>query len=486
MRLAPIAAAAALFAALLPLAAESPSTNRIERRLRKALEDSEQRAASGIAEDLDAALRPGSMAAKIRKAVRFDSCREDIYFLASDELAGRDTASEGHRKAATWAADRFAEAGLKPVGDNGTYFQGWTFGKKPNGKPTMNVVAFVEGETDEVVVVGAHLDHVGKGQPGGWTGRIPHPLAGGDVIFNGADDNASGSAAVVEMGCALGKLKVKPKRGILFILFSGEEKGLVGSVYYVSHPIFPLKKTVAMLNFDMVGRNADHEMDLLGADGSPELIAAARKTNEDFKMNLKIPQRSPGIFMQSDQFSFHPKGIPSLFFTSGMHTEYHTALDHPDLINIGKIEEIAELGAALALDVANLEERPTWVAINLGPRLGVQPAETTAKKRAALGLKDTEGAVTLVSVTPNYPAALNGLKAGDVIVAIDGKPLPKKMALDTFRERIYDADKQVFTVVRGTERIEVKVDYTLKPKKAPKKDEAEKPGKKDEGEEEPK
>ncbi|KAF0242320.1 MAG: peptidase [Planctomycetota bacterium] len=471
MRPAPVAAIAALFAALLPLAAESPSSNRIERRLHKALEDSEQRAASGIAEDLEAALRPGSTIAKIRKAVRFDTCREDIFFLAGDELEGRDTGSEGHRKAGAWAAERFANAGLKPVGDNDTYFQAWTFGKKPNAKPTLNVVAYLEGETDEVVVVGAHLDHVGKGQPGGWTGRIPHPLAGSDAVFNGADDNASGSAAVVEMGCALGKIKAKPKRGILFILFSGEEKGLIGSRWYVDHPIFPLKKTVAMINFDMVGRNADHEMELLGCDGSPELAAAAKAVNGQFKMNLKIPARSTGIFMQSDQYSFHPKGVPSLFFTSGMHTEYHTALDHPDLINIGKIEEIAELGAALALDVANLEERPTWVKIDLGPRLGVQPSEPGAKKRTELGLQDTEGAITLTSVTPNFAAARSGLKAGDVIVAIDGKPFPRKNAMEAFRTRIYEAEKQVFTVIRGGKRIEVNVEYAAPPKKVePKKE----------------
>ncbi len=465
MRLAPLAAAsAAVFSLLLPLAAESPSSSRIERRLRKALEDGEQRTASAIGEELDAALRPGSSLAAIRSFIRFDSCREDIYYLASDELAGRDTGAEGHRKAAQWAADRFAAAGLKPVGDDDTYFQNWKFGKKP----TLNVVAFLPGETDEVVVVGAHLDHVGKGPGGGFTARILHPLSGSDDIYNGADDNASGSAAVVEMGCALGSLKSKPKRGILFMLFSGEEKGLLGSRYYVDHPIFPLKQTVAMINFDMVGRNADHEMDVLGRDGSPELGAAVDRVNARFGMKLKMPAKSPGIFMQSDQYSFHPKGVPSLFFTSGMHTEYHTALDHADQINIGKVEEIAELGAALLLDIANLEERPTWRKIELGPRLGVQPAEVPAAKRAELGLKDDEGAVLLSSVTPNYAAARNGLKAKDVIVAIDGEPLPAENTMEKFRERIYDSEKQVFTVIRDGKRIEVKVDYAA-PKKEPKK-----------------
>lgn len=463
MRLAPLAAAsAAVLSLLLPLAAESPSSTRIERRLRKALENGEQRAASGIGEELDAVLRPGSTLASIRRFIRFDACNEAVRYLASDELEGRDTGSEGHLKAAKWAADRFADAGLKPVGDDDTYFQNWKFGKKP----TLNVVAFLPGETDEVVVVGAHLDHVGKGQSGGWTGRMLHPLAGADVIYNGADDNASGSAAVVEMGCALARLKAKPRRGILFMLFSGEEKGLVGSKYYVDHPIFPLKKTVAMINFDMVGRNADHEMDVFGKDGSPELGEAVERVNARFGMKLKMPAKSPGVFMQSDQYSFHPKGIPSLFFTSGMHTEYHTALDHPDLINVGKVEEIAELGAALALDVANMEERPTWRKIDLGPRLGVQPAEVSATKRAELGLEKTEGAVSLASVTPNYAAARAGLKAKDVIIAIDGKPLPAEGTMDAFRERILESDKQVFTVIRDGKRIEVNVNY-----EAPKKDE---------------
>lgn len=456
MRLASAAlASAAVLSALVPLFAESPRASRIERRLKKALEDSGQRAASGIAEDIDAALLPGTPLASLRRLVRFDQCREDVYFLAGDGLEGRDTASEGHLKAARWAADRFAAAGLKPVGDEGTYFQNWKFGKKK----TLNVVAFLPGETDEVVVVGAHLDHVGKGQAGGWSGRIPHPLAGNDVIFNGADDNASGSAAVVEMGCALGGMKTTPRRGILFVLFSGEEKGLVGSRYYVDHPVFPLEKTVGMLNFDMVGRNRDHEMDVYGKDGAPELAEALERVNARAGMSLKIPARSPGVFMQSDQYSFHNKGVPSLFFTSGMHTEYHTALDHPDLINIGKIEEIAELGAALALEVANMEGRSTFRKIELGPRLGVQPSAVPAARREELGLQEGEGGVVLSSVTKGYAAARSGLKAKDVIVAIDGRPLPEENTLDEFRTRIYDAEEQVFTVVRDGKRFEVPVKY---------------------------
>lgn len=473
-----VLAAAALLAVVLPLAAERPDTSRLERRLKKCLEESEQRASSELGEDLDAALGTDKTLAAIRKRVTFDRCKEDIYFLACDDLKGRDTGSEGHRKAAQWAADKFAEAGLKPVGDDGTYFQNWKWqvlqGKKRVEQQTMNVVAYLPGETDELVVVGAHLDHVGQGPANMWTGRMQHPLSGGDDIYNGADDNASGSVTVVEMGCALGHLKVKPKRGILFMLFSGEEKGLVGSKYYVDHPIFPLKDTVAMLNYDMVGRNADHECELYGGnDGSPELGAAAAKLNEAFDIKFTAPPRTPFIYAQSDNWSFHPKGVPSIFFTSGMHTEYHTALDHPDLINVGKLEEMAEFGAALALNVANMAERPSWHEINLGPRLGVAPGEVGPKKRGELGLKEGEGAIIFSGVTRGLPADLAGLKAGDFLVAIDGKPLPVKGAMDKFRERIYEADKQTFTVIRGDQRLEIPVDYTAKPKPKPKKEKAE-------------
>ncbi|MCE9583848.1 MAG: M28 family peptidase [Planctomycetes bacterium] len=464
MRLATLGfASAALLAVFLPLFAETPSSSRIERRLKKALEDGQQSAGSGLAADLDAALRPGSTLAAIRKAITFDACRSDIYFLASDELEGRDTGSVGHRKAAQWAADRFAEAGLKAVGDDETYFQAWKWGKKP----TLNVVAYIEGKTDELVVVGAHLDHVGKGPAGGMSARIPHPLAGSDETYNGADDNASGSTTVVEMACALAKLQAKPQRGILFILFSGEEKGLFGSAYYAAHPIFPLKKTIAMLNYDMVGRNADHECDVLGQDGSPELGDAVRRVNASFGMNLHMPPKSPGIYAQSDQWSFQPKGVPSIFFTSGMHTEYHTALDSADLINVGKLEEVAELGAALALEVANLENRPSWHKIDLGPRLGVGVGPISAKKRKELGVGEDEGAVILTQVTPDFPAARAGLLAGDVIVAIDGKKIPAEGSDEAFREMIYDSEKQVFTVIRGGKRIKVTVDYAA-PKKDPK------------------
>jgi len=457
MRLAAVLAALLAFA--LPARAENMS-ERLARRLDKAVRDSSQRTESEFRELLASGLHPGSPLAAIRRSITWDSCREGVEFLASDALLGRDTGSDGHRAAAEWAAKRFESFGLKPVGDDGGWFQNWKWARRK----TMNVVALLEGETDEVVVVGAHLDHVGHGDPGIFSGRIPNPLAGEDRIYNGADDNASGSDALVHIAQALAALGKKPRRGVLFILFSGEEKGLLGSSHYLANPIVPLEKTVAMLNFDMVGRNKDRECAVLGAQCSPELGRAVLRANRGIGMKLDVPTDStPTIFMQSDQFTFYQKRIPCLFFTTGGHTEYHTALDHADRINVGKIEDIAELGALLALGIAEDRQRPTWLPISgLGPKLGVTPQPLAGAQLQALGLRENEGGVRLASLMDNFPAKNAGLQVGDIVIAFDGKPLPRENTLEAFRKaitKVKAGGSQEVTVIRNTKRLTVTVQY---------------------------
>jgi hypothetical protein len=458
MRLAPLVltAAAALTAAV-HLDAETKTT-RLEKRIEKALTDAAQRTESDLREILEAELHPGTPLAKIRAQITFDDCRDTVFWLADDERGGRDTGSEGHGKAAQFVADRMAEAGLQPAGDDQGWFQRWKFGRRQ----TMNVVGLLPGETDEIVVVGAHLDHVGTGAAGFLTGRMPHPLAGDDKIYNGADDNASGSTAVLMMACALGRMKAKPRRGILFTFFSGEEKGLLGSRYYCEHPLFPLEKTVAMLNFDMVGRNKDHECEVLGKDVSPELAEMLDAANLKTGLKLSVPEKSPIMWMQSDQWSYYQAKVPCLFFTTGGHGQYHTALDHPDLINHGKIEEIAELGALLALDVANDDGKYSCNKLSLGPKLGVTPQPLADAQLAALGLKEKEGGVLLAQIQKGMPAEKAGLKAGDVVIAFDGKSLPRKNTLEAFRKKIQDAkpgSEQKVTVIRNTKRETYVVTY---------------------------
>jgi hypothetical protein len=458
------AALIALLCALPAVPLEDSLERRIEERLDKALRESSERTLEAMKHLVQAELAPRAVSAetlaKVKKAITEANVKADVEYLASDELKGRETAKKGHRLAAEWAGARFAEFGLKKLEGADAWYQKFKFG----GKDTMNVVGLLEGETDEIVVIGAHLDHVGTGEAGWWTGRIPHKDAGNDTIHNGADDNASGSAALIEIARALSSLQKKPRRGILFILFSGEEKGLLGSLHYCKEPLLPLAKTVAMLNLDMVGRNKDRHCMVIGGSTSADLAAALERANKGFGMTLNVDKAIPAmpIWFQSDQASFYRAGVPALFFTTGMHPEYHTALDHADLINTDKLEEVAELAAVVALEVAGSRTRPEYVKLNLAqrPRLGVNLDEVEGEALKALDLGKGEGAVKLVTVQKGMPAGKAGLLAGDIILSWDGRALPEGEAMVELRRlitEVVDGATVKMEIVRKGERQTVKV-----------------------------
>jgi len=212
-----------------------------------------------------------------------------------------------------------------------------------------NVVGYLEG-TDpslkkEIVVVGAHYDHVGTqktGQPGE------------DLIFNGADDNASGTTALLAVAAAFGHSPVKPKRSVLLMAFAAEERGLLGSRSYVENPLFPLDQTVAMLNLDMVGRNSYDSLSVIGGSKSPDLAQIAQEENAKVGFTLVVENLSSG---GSDHMSFQQKNVPFLFFFSGFHPDYHKVTDHADLLNIPKIARVATLTFRTAWRVANEDRK---------------------------------------------------------------------------------------------------------------------------------
>ncbi|HZV11647.1 MAG TPA: M20/M25/M40 family metallo-hydrolase [Candidatus Kapabacteria bacterium] len=197
-----------------------------------------------------------------------------------------------------------------------------------------DVVGWLPGtERDsEHIIIGGHYDHLG-------TKHATSP--GEDTIYNGADDNASGTTGVLETArafCAAGK---KPERSVLFIAFSGEEKGLFGSRAYAANPLVPLEKCDAMLNMDMIGRNAPDTLELGGGNHSPELEAIAREQNKD--VGFVLTDGANSFFDRSDQASFAEKGIPVLFFFTGEHKDYHQVTDSPDKINYEKLARVATL-----------------------------------------------------------------------------------------------------------------------------------------------
>ena len=213
-----------------------------------------------------------------------------------------------------------------------------------------NVVGILEGSDpalkNEYVIVGAHYDHVGM--------KKSHE-PGEDYIYNGADDNASGTASVLSIAAACGKLQVHPKRSIIFVTFAGEEKGLFGSLAYVDHPPLPLSQTVAMLNLDMVGRNSIDTLFLIGTVQSPDIADIVRAENESIGFVLSYDQDK--YLGGSDQASFMKKGIPVMFFHSGMHPQYHQVGDEASLINGPKAAKVARLTYKVVLHLANDNKR---------------------------------------------------------------------------------------------------------------------------------
>jgi hypothetical protein len=226
--------------------------------------------------------------------------------------------------------------------------------------PGKNVLGYIEGIDprlkDEIIVVTAHFDHLGKR---------------GDDIFYGADDNASGTAAVMEIAEALAIAKHKgvgPKRSVLCMLVTGEEKGLLGSAYYADHPVFPIEQTVANVNIDMIGRtdekhNHSNYTYVIGADRlSTELHEINESVNQtytklelDYTYNLESdPNR---FYYRSDHYNFAKKGIPAIFYFSGVHEDYHRPTDTPDKLMYEKAETIARLAFHTTLELANREER---------------------------------------------------------------------------------------------------------------------------------
>lgn len=206
-----------------------------------------------------------------------------------------------------------------------------------------NIVAKVEGSDpelkDEVVIVGAHYDHEGKDNRG--------------RVYGGADDNASGSAAVLELARAFQNLEQKPKRTILFILFTAEERGLLGARYYVNNPLFPLEKTLALINMDMLGRNDVDQIAVIGKYYYPKLfniVNEANKKSVNFEFNFSVEE----FLRNSDHFPFMRKNIPSVIFNSGMHDQLHTPEDTVDRIITEKVEKAAQLVFLTLWKAANL------------------------------------------------------------------------------------------------------------------------------------
>jgi Zn-dependent M28 family amino/carboxypeptidase len=293
--------------------------------------------------------------------IKAQTLKDKLYVFASDEFEGRDTGMQGQKKAAKFIENFYKSIGVVSPLDDGSYFQKIPSSYFNDRLPdTENVLGFIEGDgsTDEILVLSAHYDHIGKK---------------GDKIYNGADDDGSGSVALLEIANAFKAAEndgYKPKRGILFLHVTAEEKGLLGSKYYSENPVFPIKATVANLNTDMIGRvddahkNNPNYVYLIGSDRlSTELHELSEETNKkyvqlelDYKYNAKDdPNR---FYYRSDHYNFAKFDIPVIFYFNGTHEDYHRHTDTPDKINYDLLAKRAQLIFYTAWEIANREQRP--------------------------------------------------------------------------------------------------------------------------------
>lgn len=304
--------------------------------------------------------------------------------------------------------------------------KGWTaqgtLPSKLGTVPLKNIIGVVEGKgplADETIVVGAHYDHLGYAAAGGSMARVKKP-----TMHNGADDNGSGTTAVLELARRFAAQKDREGRRIVFMLFSGEEMGLLGSVHYCKEPLLPLNKTVAMVNLDMVGRMPRDEK-----TGKDRLLVEAHTTAKEWgplveklneKHGLALKMDSKGIKGDSDHFSFYRKDIPVIFYWTGTHPDYHRPTDTPEKINIEGMRKIVNLADDTLAHLAATKTPPVYQKTTIvggggratGPRLGFLPKY----------VEGTEG-VLVEDVIEGRPAEKGGLKKGDVIVELAGKPV---------------------------------------------------------------
>ncbi len=273
---------------------------------------------------------------------------------------------------------------------------------------TANVIGRVQGADprlkDEIVVLGAHYDHLGMGGEGSLhNSKEP-------AIHHGADDNASGTAGILELAQYFAGNRSQLKRSLLFMGFSGEELGLLGSAHYVRNPVVPLEKTVAMINLDMVGRSKDESVQIIGAGTSSDWKGLLESVNG--KIGLKVRTSDSG-FGASDQQSFYARDIPVLFFFTGVHADYHRPTDTWEKINAEGEARILHFVAEVAARIAAMPERPRFVRAN-------DPQPTGARFSVYVGsipdYSASEQGVTLSGVREGSPAEKAGLRAGDVII----------------------------------------------------------------------
>lgn len=324
---------------------------------------------------------------------------------------------------------------------------------KPAIAKTKNVIGVLPGKgslAGETIVVGAHYDHVGMG---GYGSLAPGTIA----IHNGADDNASGTSTL--LACAeltVARLRTNPNhRTVVFVAFTGEERGLIGSAHYVKSPLRPLDTTAAMINLDMVGRLRDNELTVYGtgtADSLDSLVETANQ-NHQFKLYKVASGYGP-----SDHQSFYVAGVPVLFFFTGLHNDYHRPTDDYEKIDFDDLTRIALMVGDVTGSLATAAQRPVYAQTN-------KSVSIRRQMTAYLGvsLSDRQDHVVLSSVTPDSPADAGGLQVGDRLVKLQNQSIRSSDDVLIWLRKKSPKDKVVITVLRNGQQEKLTVELGERP-----------------------
>ena len=280
-----------------------------------------------------------------------------------------------------------------------------------------NIIAVLEGEgplSDETVIIGGHYDHLGYG---GYGSRAP----GRNEIHNGADDNATGTVAVLELARRFAARDRKPARRIVFIAFSAEERGLIGSRYYVENPVFPLDETVATINFDMIGWLRNNNLTIYGATTSPVFEDLVNKAADGTELSVTIPQSG---FGGSDHLPFYQRDIPDMFIHTGLTDVYHTPEDKFESINVPGAVTVIDYSERLIDSIVELPARPSFRGKTPAP-----PRRSMAYLGAAPDFGSSDEGLYIRSVTEGSPAEIGGIETGDILLEIAGKKIANQQDL---------------------------------------------------------
>ena len=309
-----------------------------------------------------------------------------------------------------------------------------------------NVMGFIPGQTEKIIILGAHYDHLGLGS----RNSLAPDLRG--QIHNGADDNASGTAGLLQLAREFSKNF--PRRGLLFMAFAGEEMGLLGSRYYAEHPTMPLEDSIAMLNMDMIGRS-DGDLLIGGVGTAAEFKTLLDEIQETSSLEFSYSDTSRG---SSDHVSFAAKRVPVLFFFSGLHSDYHRPSDDWERINVDNTREIIDVVRRTVDELAIFQEPLEFLEVRRRPSRG-RGARRASRPRfgSMIDVTWSLGGVRFERIVGDSPAAHAGLKDGDVLVGFGGLQIQNLRDFTTALRGKAAGDEVEVVVLREAELVRTSV-----------------------------